>query len=127
MVFCPKCSAEYTVAFDVCSDCGVDLITEHPLEIPEDCDDGDWIELHTFPGYLYANMAVELLMREGIPSYSMSNRGSSGSSGGRDYLNSNSTVYVLELDMDQAMSIIELIIEELPGSFEGDFDYDADA
>ena len=41
MVFCPKCSAEYTVTFDVCSDCGVDLITDTPLDIPEGCDDGD--------------------------------------------------------------------------------------
>ncbi|MBT7618282.1 MAG: hypothetical protein HN590_13450 [Calditrichaeota bacterium] len=123
MVFCPKCSAEYTVTFDVCSDCGVDLITDTPLDIPEGCDDGDWIELHTFPEYLYANMAVELLMREGIPAYSISNRGSAASAGRGDYLSSNSQVYVLEPEFDEAMSIIKLIIEELPGSSEGDYDY----
>jgi len=123
MVFCPKCSAEYSVTFDVCAECGVDLISDIPLEIPEGCDDGDWIELHTFPGNLYANMAVELLMREGIPSYSISNQGSAASSGHSDYLNSNSTVYVLEPEMDQAMNIIQLIIDELPGPIEDDYDY----
>lgn len=126
MVFCPKCSAEYTSAFHVCSDCGVDLISDVPLEIPEEYEDSDWVELHTFPGSLYANMAVELLMREGIPSYSISDHGPGTAPGGNGYLSLSATVYVLEPELDQALDIIELMIEELPGSFEDDYLFNND-
>ncbi len=117
MAFCPKCGSEYREGFDTCSDCGVDLVPDPPPEISEEYENTEWIELHTFPGSLYAQMAVEMLNREGIPAYSMSNFGGSGLgvSGAGDFVGASSSVFVLEPDHEQAMSIIEPMIEELPG------------
>jgi len=34
-MFCPKCSEEYRTGFDVCADCGVQLVDEQPEPEPE--------------------------------------------------------------------------------------------
>ena len=124
MQYCPKCRAEYRDDVDVCADCEVNLISELPPEIPEEYEDVEWVELHTFPGTLYAQMAVEMLNREGIPAYSQSLFGGSGMivSGGADYIGANAAVWVLKLDLDRAETLIEPMIDEIPGAMDDEDD-----
>ena len=113
MSYCPKCRYEYRNEIDTCPDCGADLVSEIPLEIGEEYEDYEWVELHTFPGTLYAGMAVEMLTREGIPAYSQSRFSGGvgyGPSGGSDYVGASATVFVLEPDYDSALNIIEPMI-----------------
>jgi len=119
MLYCPKCGAEYTDDETVCSDCDVDLVSELPPDIPEEYLDEEWIELYTFSGTLYAQMAVEMLIREGIPAYSKSTFGGAGLGvlGGADYVGANASVFVLEPDLERAESIIEAMTDESPGEF----------
>ncbi|NQU05853.1 MAG: hypothetical protein HQ568_07155 [Calditrichaeota bacterium] len=122
MQYCPKCGGEYTDEVDVCSDCEADLVAEQPPEIPEEYYEEEWVELHIFPGSLYAQMAVEMLNRDGIPAYSQSLFGLSGLGGsfGADSVGANATVWVLEPDLDRAEDIIEPMINEIPGSIDED-------
>src|SRR4030043_117217 len=98
MLYCPKCQSEYTDDETVCADCEVDLIAEIPSDIPEEHIDAEWVELFTFAGALYAQMAVEMLNRENIPAYSKSLFGgaSLGVLGGAEFIGANAVVYVLE-------------------------------
>jgi len=122
-LYCPKCRHEYRGEYDVCVDCNVDLVSELPPDIPEEYIDADWVEVHTFPGTLYARMAVELLIHEEIPAYSISQFGGAalGVSGSSDFVGSGATVYVLEPDLDQALRVIEPMIAELPGAYDEDY------
>ena len=124
MQYCPKCGGEYRDDVDVCSDCEADLIPEVPPEIPEEYEDEEWVELHTFPGSIYAQMAVEMLTREGIPAYSQSLFGGAGMgvAGGTDFVGANAVVWVLEPDFDRAEILIQPMTDEIPGSLEDDYD-----
>lgn len=117
MPYCPKCRFEYEMGIDICTDCDVDLVAELPPAIPEEYQDAEWIELYSFPGTLYAGMAIELLTREGIPAYSQSFFGGSamGVSTSGDYVGALASVFVLEPDYDRGRDIIETMIGELPG------------
>ncbi len=119
MTYCPKCRHEYFEHIEVCPDCDVDLVPDLPPEIPPEYAEAEWVEVYTFPGTLYARMAVEILNREGIPSYSISNFGGAtmGMSGG-DFVGASATVFALEPDADQAYNLLEPMIEEYPGSFD---------
>ena len=44
-MFCPKCGEEYRAGFDLCADCGVQLVADPPGPEPEK--DPDTIELST--------------------------------------------------------------------------------
>jgi len=117
MPFCPKCRCEYQPGIEVCADCGVYLVENPPPEIDEEYADTEWVELHSFPGTLYAAMAVEVLNREGIPAYSQSTFAGGIGYGpvyGADFTGSNAVVYVLEPDYQQALAAIEPMIDELP-------------
>lgn len=117
MPYCPRCQNEFLPGLVVCPDCHVDLIDDHPVPLPEDYREEDWVELYTFPGSLYARMAVELLQREGIPSYSQSSLSADfGSS--YDYDTSACAVYVLEADYERAREVIETMIDELPSGLD---------
>lgn len=120
MTYCPKCRIETQSNIDICPDCGADIVNEIPPEIIEEIDDSDWVELHIFPGSLYARMAVEMLLREGISAYSMTTTSGSSSYmyGGGAYMGASSTVYVVESDLDSALDIIQPMIDELPGEGE---------
>jgi len=123
MPFCPKCGYEYQNHIDICPDCEVDLVPELPPEIPDDYKDADWVEVHTFPGTLYAQMAVEMLNRGEIPSYSVNRFGAAcyDITGGADYVGAATSVFVLEPDLEQALSILEPMIEEIPETFSDDY------
>ncbi len=124
MLYCPKCRCEYRDDVIICPDCEVDLVSVLPPEIPEEYFDEKWVELHTFSGSLYAQMAVEMLIREGIPAYSQSLFGGAalGVLGGADFAGASAVVWVLEPDHDRAESIIEPMIDEKPGTLEDDYD-----
>ena len=124
MLYCPKCGSEFTDDETICSDCDVDLVSELPPEVPEEYLDEEWVELFTFSGNLYAQMAVEMLIREGIPAYSKSLFGgaSLGVLGGADYVGANSVVYVLEPDFERAEAIIESMTDENPGMFDDELE-----
>ncbi len=115
MPFCPKCNCEYNEGFEICFDCEADLVSDPPPPIPEDHEGCDWVEVYTFPGTLYAQMAVELLLREGIPAYSFSQYGASalGVSTSGDVVGVSATVFVMEPDHDQSLELIEPMIEEI--------------
>jgi hypothetical protein len=34
--YCPRCGAEYREGFEVCSDCGVELVDEQPVQVEEE-------------------------------------------------------------------------------------------
>jgi len=120
MPYCPKCGYEYEVGVDVCSDCDVDLVNELPPPIPEEYQNEEWVELYSFPGTLYAGMAIELLYREGIPAYSQAFFGGSalGLSAAGDYVGASASVFVLEPDYERGRDIIETMVGELPGEDE---------
>ena len=122
MPWCPKCRYEYKDGVSHCPDCQIDLVSEIPPEVPEEYLEAEWVELHSFPGSLYAGMAVEMLRREGISAYSMFNFGG-GSLGisGSDFVGADATVFVLEPDFEEALNIIDPMINELPGSFVEDY------
>ncbi|MCF7809439.1 DUF2007 domain-containing protein [bacterium] len=122
MQYCPKCGGEYTDEVDICSDCEVDLVPEPPPEIPEEYFEEEWVELHVFQGSLYAQMAVEMLNREGIPAYSQSTFGAAGLGGSfsADSVGTSATVWVLEPDLSRAEDIIEPMTNEIPGSIDED-------
>ena len=122
MQYCPKCGGEYTDEVDICSDCEADLVAEPPPEVPEEYYEEEWVELHVFPGSLYAQMAVEMLNRDGIPAYSQSLFGGAGLGGsfGGDSVGANATVWVLKPDLDRAEDVIEPMTNEIPGSIDED-------
>ncbi|MDP8237731.1 MAG: DUF2007 domain-containing protein [Candidatus Hatepunaea meridiana] len=124
MQYCPKCRCEYTDDVNVCSDCDVDLISEIPPDIPDEYEDEEWVELYTFPGSLYAQMAVEMLVREGIPAYSQSLFGGAGVglSGGSGYVGANAVVWVLEPDIEQAQAIVEPMTDEISDDMDDYYD-----
>ena len=111
---------------NICSDCEVDLVAELPPSIPEEYQGAEWIELYSFPGTLYAAMAIELLNREGIPAYAQSFFGGSamGVSTSGDYVGAVASVFVLEPDFDRGRDIIETMVGELPGENEEEYDDD---
>ena len=120
MLYCPKCGSEYNDDVTICTDCDVDLVSEVPPEVPEEYLDEEWVELYTFSGTLYAQMAVEMLLREGIPAYSKSLFAAAGLGllGGADYVGANASVYVLEPDFERAELIIEAMTSENPDVFD---------
>ena len=122
MAYCPKCRLEYHPEVEYCTDCSADLVEILPPEIPEDYDDNDWVEAHAFPGSLYAKMAVEMLLQEDIPAYSVSQFGGAGLGvSGAEYVGAGAVVMVLEPDLNQAIRILEPMIEELPGNGNPDY------
>jgi len=102
----------------VCADCNVELVAEMPPAMPEEYKDAEWVELYTFPGTLYARMAIELLNREGIPAYTQSDFASSalGVRGSADYFGATATVFVKEPDYERGGEVIETMIDEIPGN-----------
>ncbi len=114
MPYCPKCRAKYDTE-EICPACEADVIEEEPVEISDEYEDAEWVELHYFQGSIYAQMAVEMLQNESIPAYSQSSFMTSAYGvGGSGYVGGDTPVFVLEPDLDTALSIIEPIIEELP-------------
>jgi len=127
MAYCPKCRVEYRTEIDFCTDCSADLVDVLPPELPEDYDDTDWVEAHVFPGTLYAKMAVELLIQEEISAYTISHfGGASLGISGAEYVGSGAVVMVLERDLEEAIKILEPMVEELPGSSDSDYQEDYD-
>ncbi len=111
------------MGFNICQDCDLDLVVELPAPIPDEYHNAEWVELYAFPGTLYANMATELLSREGIPAYAQSFFGGSalGVSTAGDYAGATASVFVLEPDYDRSRDIIETMVGELPGDDEEKF------
>jgi hypothetical protein len=126
MAYCPKCRYEYENDIEYCPDCEVDLIAELPPEIPPEYQDAEWVELYSFPGVLYARMAIELLNREGIASYTQSYFGTAGlgPSAGGEYIGGAAAVFVLEPDLERGRDVIESMVDELPGVGDSDIDED---
>ncbi len=46
-MFCPKCKSEYREGFYKCSDCGIDLVAEQPLELVEEVSYVDLVEVYS--------------------------------------------------------------------------------
>jgi len=121
MAYCPKCRLEYRIEIEFCTDCSADLVEILPPEVPEEYD-YEWVEAHVFPGTIYAKMAVEMLIQEEIHAYSISQFGGAGFGiTGADYVGAGAVVMVLDPDIDQAIKILEPMIEELPGDANSEF------
>jgi hypothetical protein len=66
MPFCPNCRYEYEADVLECPDCSVKLVDELPEELADS--EEEYVELHTLPGKVYAEMVKEALDKEGIGS-----------------------------------------------------------
>lgn len=66
-MICPKCNAEYLDHIKECGDCGIAVIKASILGIP--VPESSWFALQPFEGKIYADMAAEILDKEGIPYY----------------------------------------------------------
>ena len=64
MAFCPECRYEYVSEVTTCPDCNVALVAQLSEEYHPDI---DWVELHRFPGPVYAEMMREVLENADIP------------------------------------------------------------
>jgi hypothetical protein len=64
MPFCPKCRYEYEAGVEKCPDCLVKLVDKLPKEFTDA--EEEYVELHTLPGKVYAEMVQEALEKEGI-------------------------------------------------------------
>ena len=65
MLICPVCGEHYAEGVTECVNCGVDLVNARPEGVREQ--GADLVELHTFPGEVYAEMVKEALVKNGIP------------------------------------------------------------
>jgi hypothetical protein len=63
MAFCPECKYEFVKGIDTCPDCQVELVDALPDEYHPDI---NWVELHRFPGSIYAEMLKEALENNNI-------------------------------------------------------------
>ncbi len=128
MPFCPKCRCEYENDVQICADCEVDLVAELPPEIPEEYSEAEWVELCTFPGTLYARMAVDLLNKEGISAYSQSFFGGAALAvaDAGDFVGATASVFVLEPDLDRSRELVEPMIDEIPNGMDEDGDGEDD-
>ncbi|MBM3328502.1 MAG: hypothetical protein FJY67_03380 [Calditrichaeota bacterium] len=123
MRYCPKCAESYTLELDVCDDCGADLIDTEPISPLDQIEDNDWVELLTLPGMLYSRMAIELLQREGIPSYSETSSNGAGFLNGSnrgEYIGAKAAIFVLESDLERAREVMSPVLDELPGDDDSD-------
>jgi hypothetical protein len=69
-MFCPQCKAEYRAGFIKCSDCGVELVEQLPVEfepIPE-ADHPELVVVRTYPSHVDADLARTALEAAGIES-----------------------------------------------------------
>ena len=66
-MICPKCHAEYLDHIIDCGDCFVKLVNACNINLP--LPELSWEPLPPFEGRLYAEMATEMLEKEGIPYY----------------------------------------------------------
>jgi len=121
MPFCPKCRVEYDYGVEYCTECNAELIPTHPTPIPEEYADADWVELETFPGTLYARMAMELLQREGIPAYTQSDFiGSAYSVDACGIVGCAAVIFVLEPDYERSREVISPMLDEIPNGIDAD-------
>ena len=63
MAFCPECKYEFVEGVTSCPDCKVELVDALPEEYHPDI---KWVELHRFPGSVYAEMLKEPLANNDI-------------------------------------------------------------
>jgi hypothetical protein len=66
MPFCPHCRYEYEAGVSECPDCLVKLVVELLEEVIVPVEEEEYVELHTLPGKVYAEMVQEVLEKEGI-------------------------------------------------------------
>jgi len=70
MAYCPDCEAEYRTGITVCPDCEVELVTAlTPENRVHDKSDLKYVPLRSFNNSLEAEMAFELLDKNGIRAY----------------------------------------------------------
>ena len=80
MPWCPKCHTEYVEGFNICTDCHVSLVDDHPALPEQDLPSRDLGEptlLLTVPDSLQADMLLALLAEQQIPTFKKS-RGAGG-------------------------------------------------
>lgn len=76
MPFCPNCSAKFVVGTATCPDCDVALVAQLPLrERPEpiSSEKTNFVYLRTYSTRVHAEMVVEALANEDIPTMIKSN------------------------------------------------------
>ena len=64
MLFCPECSAEYTLDVSICADCQVELVPERPSE--DTAEYIDWEVVQEIPNEFVGNLIKGVLEGEGI-------------------------------------------------------------
>ncbi len=69
-MFCPQCKAEYRPGFVRCSDCGVELVEQLPVDpLPtSEMDHPQLVVVRTYPSHVDADLARTALEAAGIES-----------------------------------------------------------
>jgi hypothetical protein len=104
MAFCPNCEAEYKPGFTVCPDCKINLVSElTPENKVHDTEKSDMIAFKSFGTPTEADMAQELLERNGVRSFVKGGSFSAWpTTGSQDIM-----LMVDERDMPEAIRIFE--------------------
>lgn len=106
MSFCPNCRYEYEAGVLECPDCSVKLVAELPEE-PAVLEE-EYVELHTLPGKIYAEMVKEALDKVGIGSMIKTDVLSSGLlAGSANTAGSECSIFVLKRHQKRAEKILD--------------------
>ena len=85
MPFCPNCKYEYEASVTYCPDCELELVPSMPVPEDETIDAStgydDWVELARFTSQPSADMLLETLQTQNIPSVILSSAGHFGQTG----------------------------------------------
>jgi hypothetical protein len=115
MPYCPKCRTEYLEGATTCSDCGSILVSSLPPEEDERANAGEeagFVALRTYSMRMYAEMVVNALENEGIPSFIKSNETFGPGTGLGVLYPARVVVWVPKDRADDAAAIADTIITE---------------
>jgi hypothetical protein len=69
MPFCPECQSEYKSEVSTCTDCGVALVAELPVEGALDNEPSELLPMRNFANAAEASMVLGLLEENGIRAF----------------------------------------------------------
>ena len=112
MPFCPVCKYEYVEGVAKCNDCGENLVDKLPEDLNKNAKQRKWVKLRAIPGKVFADMAMEIFEREGIPYLNRSGELSSALGFSGVISSTNVYLHVPEDNVKECEKILDTIIGE---------------